>query len=179
MLRLDQFDNSGFIRGAPAWKEALWCMVRSALFAPWLPVPSRLKVMALRAFGARVGGGVVIRSRVHISFPWRLALGDHVWIGDEVAILSLAEVSIGSHSCISQRAYLCTGSHDFSRETFDLVTAPIIIGEGCWIGAQAFVGPGVSFGSGSRCLAGAVVVKSVPEGTTVSGVPARSHLERR
>ena len=138
----------------------------------WFPLPSPWKVTALRIFGAKVGRGVVIRSRVHITFPWRLEIGDHVWIGDEVSILSLARVSVGSHSCLSQRAFLCTGSHDFSRETFDLVVGPIALEEGCWVGAGSFVGPGVHFGKASRCLAGAVVVKDVAAGTTVRGVPA-------
>lgn len=172
MIDLSRFNNAEFSRGVPLWKEAAWWVVRSLLFAPWFPVPSSLKAVALRCFGAKVGKGVVIRSRVNITFPWRLEVGDHVWIGDEVLILSLDRVRIGSNVCVSQRAFLCTGSHDFLAEGFDLVTAEIEIGDGCWIGAQAFVGPGVRFGHGSRCLAGAVVVRSVPEGATVGGVPA-------
>lgn len=117
-------------------------MVRSLLFAPWFPVPSSLKVTALRVFGAKVGEGVVIRSRVNITMPWRVEIGDHVWLGDEVLILSLDEVRIGSHVCLSQRAFLCTGNHDFKSEGFDLVTAPIEIGDSCWVGACAFVSPG-------------------------------------
>ena len=110
----------------------------------------------LRIFGAKVGRGVVIRSRVNITFPWRFSCGDHVWIGDEVLILSLAPVCLGSNVCISQRAFLCTGSHRFSRETFDLVTRPITIGDGCWIAAQAFVGPGVELPPGTLVKAGEV-----------------------
>jgi putative colanic acid biosynthesis acetyltransferase WcaF len=174
MIDLSRFNNAEFSRGVPLWKELAWWVARSLLFAPWFPVPSSLKVAALRCFGAKVGAGVVIRSRVNITFPWRLEVGDHVWIGDEVYILSLAQVRIGSNVCISQRAFLCTGSHDFSAKSFDLVTGEIEIGEGCWVGAQSFVGPGVQFGRGSRCLAGAVVARSVPEGTTVGGVPAVS-----
>jgi putative colanic acid biosynthesis acetyltransferase WcaF len=173
MIDLSKFNNSDFSRGAPAWKEAAWWVVRSLLFAPWFPVPSPFKVAVLRFFGAKIGVGVVIRSRVNITFPWKLEIGDHVWIGDEVLILSLERVVIGSNVCISQRAFLCTGSHDFAKETFDLITRPITIGDGCWIGAQAFVGPGVTMNPNSRCLAGAVVVKNVAEGTTVGGVPAR------
>jgi putative colanic acid biosynthesis acetyltransferase WcaF len=160
-MRLDLFNNADFSRGASKFKEGLWWGVRSLLFAPWFPVPSLLKVTALRVFGAKVGKGVVIRSRVNITFPWRLSIGDHVWIGDEVLILSLAHVTIASHVCISQRAFLCTGSHRFRSENFDLVTKPITIGEGSWIAANVFVGPGVTLAPGTLCKAGAVVTKSV------------------
>jgi len=156
VIDLAKFDNSAFDRGAPAWKEALWWLVRSVLFAPWLPVPSALKVAVLRAFGAKVGKCVVIRNRVNITFPWKLTIGDHVWLGDEVLILSLDRVVIGSNVCISQRAFLCTGSHDFSKEAFDLITRPIEIGDGCWIAAQAFVGPGAVLPPGTMVKAGTV-----------------------
>lgn len=173
MIRLDQFDNRSFDRGAPRWKERVWWLVRSLLFAPGFPIPSACKTAALRAFGARIGRGVVIRSRVHISFPWRFECGDHVWIGDEVLILSLAPVRLGSHVCLSQRAFLCTGSHNHRQPGFDLITAPIEIGDGCWVGAQAFVGPAVTLGRGAVVAAGAVVVRSVPPETVVGGNPAR------
>ncbi len=172
MIDLSQFDNASFSRGASRTREVLWWIVRSLIFLPGFPLPSSLKRSALRVFGAKVGRGVVIRSRVNITFPWRVEIGDHAWIGDEVFLLSLAPITIGANTCVSQRAFLCTGSHDFSRPSFDLTTAPIHLGEGCWIGAQSFVGPGVTFGPGSRCLAGAVVVNDVPAGATVKGVPA-------
>lgn len=173
-MRLDRYDNSDFSRGASKIKEVLWWVVRSLFFAPWFPVPSALKVAALRAFGAKVGKGVVIRSRVNITFPWRLSIGDHVWIGEEVLILSLASVTIDSHVCISQRAFLCTGSHRFRSENFDLVTKPIMIGEGCWIAANVFVGPGVTLAPGTLCSAGAVVMRSAGHGEVLSGNPATS-----
>ena len=138
-----------------------------------IPLPSKIKIIALRFFGAKVGVGVVLRSRINVSMPWRLTVGDHVWIGDDVAILSLAAVTIQSHCCISQRAFLCTGSHDFEKETFDLVVKPITIAESCWVGAQSFIGPGVIMAQGSRCLAGAVLVRNTEPGTTVGGVPAK------
>jgi putative colanic acid biosynthesis acetyltransferase WcaF len=142
VIDLTKFKNASFSRGAPRWKELLWWLFRSLLFAPWFPIPSPIKVAVLRLFGATVGTGVVIRSRVNITFPWRVKIGDHVWIGDEVTILSLDQVKIGSNVCISQRAFLCTGNHDFGKVTFDLITQPIEIGDSCWIAACAFVGPG-------------------------------------
>lgn len=173
MIDLKKYSSDNYERGASRMKECAWWVTRSLLFAPWFPVPSLLKVIALRIFGANVGIQVVIRGRVNITMPWRLWIGDYVWIGDEVMILSLNDVRIGSNTCISQRSFLCTGSHDFSKESFGLVTAPIEIGNSCWIGASSFISPGVIMNQGSRCLAGAVVVKSVASGATVGGVPAR------
>ena len=146
--------------------------VRALFFQNPIPWPSALRAFFLRAFGARLGQGVIIRSNVNISFPWRLRIGDHVWIGEEVGILSLAEVSIGSHVCISQRAYLCTGSHDFRREDFKLKVAPITVHDGSWIAAMAFIGPGVEIGSGSVVSAGSVVSRNVPPGVFARGNPA-------
>ena len=156
MIVLSKFNNDSYQRGASRGKELAWWLVRSIFFAPWFPLPSALKVVILRLFGAKVGKGVVIRSRVNITMPWRLKIGDNVWIGDEVLILSLAEVSIGSNVCVSQRAFLCTGSHDFKNPTFDLLTEPIHVGDGSWICAQAFVGPGSTIPSGTMLKAGTV-----------------------
>lgn len=172
-LDLASFDNADFDRGAARWVELLWWVVRGIFFFSRIPLPSAIKVFWLRAFGAKVGRGVVVRSRVNVTFPWRLECGDYSWIGDEVLILSLAPVKIGSHVCISQRAFLCTGSHDFASSRFTLVTAPITIGDGSWVCAQSFIGPGVELGAGSRCLPCAAVSRSVAAGGTVGGVPAR------
>ena len=148
-------------------------MLRSLLFSHGFPVPSCIKVAALKLLGARIGTGVVIRSRVNITFPWRFACGDFVWIGDEVLILSLADVTIGSNVCISQRAFLCTGSHDHTKATFDLITRPIEVRAGCWVGAQAFVGPGVTLKENTVCAAGAIVVRDAGPNELIGGNPAR------
>ncbi len=164
MIDLSRFNSSDFDRGAPRWKEVFWWIVRSVLFAPWIPMPSSVKVIALRCFGAKLGKGVVIRSRVNITFPWRFECGDHVWIGDEVVILSLGQVTLGSNVCLSQRAFLCTGSHNFSEPTFDLIVGPIIIRDGCWIAAGGFVGPGVVLDSGTMVEAGGRKVAAFASG---------------
>jgi putative colanic acid biosynthesis acetyltransferase WcaF len=173
MMDLSTYDNSDFDRGASRWKEALWILVRWIFFQNAFPWPSALRVELLKAFGARMGNGVVIRTNVNISFPWRLAIGNQVWIGEDVGILSLAPVTIGSNVCLSQRAYLCAGSHDHRREDFPLITRPITIHDGSWVAAMAFIGPGVEIGVGSVIAAGAVVVRSVPAGACVRGNPAK------
>lgn len=171
-LRLDLYDNSDFDRGAGRLKESLWVLCKTVFFLNPLPWPSSLRVALLRLFGARIGQGVVIRSGFHVWFPWRLTVGDHVWLGEEVFVLSLAPVTIGSQVCISQRAFLCTGSHAWRRPTFDLRTRPVVIEDGVWIAAQAFVGPGVTVGRGSVISAAAVVTAAVPDDSLVRGNPA-------
>jgi len=171
-LRLDRYDNSDFDRGATRFKEALWVLCKCAFFLHPFPWPAALRVRLLRLFGAKIGGGVVIRSGVNITFPWRFETGDHVWIGEEVYILSLAQVTLGSHVCLSQRAFLCTGSHDWRRETFDLQTRSIVVENSVWISAQVFVGPGVRIGKNSVIGAGTVVMKTVPGDSLAKGNPA-------
>jgi putative colanic acid biosynthesis acetyltransferase WcaF len=172
-MDLSIYDNSDFDRGAPRWKEAVWILVRFLFFQNAFPWPSSLRCALLRAFGANVGRAVVIRANVNISFPWRLTIGDHVWIGEDVGILTLAPVTIESNVCISQRAYLCTGSHDFRREDFKLQVAPITVRSGTWIAACAFIAKGVEVGRDSVVSARAVVFDNVPPKSFVWSNPAR------
>jgi putative colanic acid biosynthesis acetyltransferase WcaF len=174
-MQLRGYTTGDFDRGAPRWKEALWIIARAIFFETAWPWPSALRVALLRTFGAEVGEDVVIRAKVNISFPWRLRIASHVWLGEEVMILSLAPVTLESHVCVSQRAFLCTGSHRFHSENFDLVTKPITIHSGSWIAAQAFIAPGVEVGPRSMVAAGSVVLENVPPDTVVRGNPAREH----
>jgi putative colanic acid biosynthesis acetyltransferase WcaF len=172
MIDLSGYTTGGFERGASRLKETAWWAVRTLFFQTPLPWPSALRVALLRLFGATVGVGVVIRSQVNITFPWRFAAGDHVWIGEEVLVLSLAPVTIESNCCISQRAFLCTGSHDFASPAFSLRTSAITIREGSWVAAAAFIAPGVTVGPGSMVGAGSVVLADVGPRVIVRGNPA-------
>ena len=98
--------------------------------------------MLLRMTGASVGAGVVIKPRVTIKYPWKLAVGNHSWIGEQVWIDNLDQVTIGAHVCISQGALLLCGNHDYKKPTFDLITGPIVLEDGVWIGAKASVALG-------------------------------------
>ena len=153
LIRLDQFDNGGFDRGAGRLTELVWMLVKSFCFQLHFPLPSALRRWLLRCFGAKVGTGVVIRSGVNITYPWRLTIGDHCWIGEDVTILSLAQVSIGDHCCLSQRAFLCTGSHDFNKASFELITKPITIEPHCWVATGAFIAPGTTVEQGTMVKA--------------------------
>jgi putative colanic acid biosynthesis acetyltransferase WcaF len=128
---------------------------------------------AATRFWRQIGTGVVIGANVNISFPWRLAVGDHVWIGEDVGILSLAQVTIESSACISRRVFLCTGSHDFRREDFKLKAAPILIGRGSWIAIGSLITAGVTIGEGAVVSAGSVVLDDVPANCLVRGNSAQ------
>lgn len=140
-MRLDRFSNPEFQRGRPAWMEALWVVASGIAFSTWIP-GSAWRCALLRLFGASIGKGVIIKPRVRVKFPWKLTVGDYSWIGESVWIDNLDQVTIGQHCCISQGAYFCTGSHRWDRETFDLVTKPIVLGDRCWIAAHVRVALG-------------------------------------
>jgi len=170
-MQLNQFSSAGFDRGASRVVDAVWLAANAILLSSWLP-GSNWRVLLLRAFGAQVGQGVVIKPGVRVKFPWRLRIGDHSWIGERVWIDNLAEVRIGSHVCISQEAYLCTGSHNWSSSSFDLVTRPIIICEKAWIAARSNVGPGVVVGEGAVLGLASSTSKDLNPWTINVGLPA-------
>lgn len=171
-VRNDRFDAAaGFDRGRPVWIEAGWYLCKILFFLSAFPWPSAWKVRILCAFGARVGEGVVIKPRVNIHFPWRLTIGDHAWIGEEAWLLNLAEIDIGAHCCISQRAFLCTGNHDYRRSDMAYRNSPIRLEDGAWVGAQSFVGPGVTIGCDAVVAAGSIVTRDLPAGMVCAGSP--------
>ena len=152
-------------------------LVSSVFFQNPFPRASRFRAGLLRAFGATIGKGVLFGSNVYISYPWRLAVGDHVWLGDDVGIQSLAQVTIESNVCVSRRCYLLTGSHDFRREDFQLKIAPILIRQGSWIAIGSLVVAGVTIGEGAVVSAGSVVLRDVPANCLVRGNPAQMVCE--
>jgi putative colanic acid biosynthesis acetyltransferase WcaF len=170
---LDLARFGGTARGAAAWRAQLWWLFQ-ALFV--LPTPQYMfawRRYALILFGAKIGKHVLIRPGVRVTYPWNLTMGDYVWIGDNVTLYSVAEISIGSHSCVSQESYLCAGTHDYRDVTFAFVSTPIKIGEECWIAARSFIGPGVEVGDAAVVGAGSVVTTSVDAETIVAGNPAK------
>ncbi len=177
-IRLADFDNSGFERGRSRLVEALWLIVSAMFVASWIPGERHRRAL-LRLFGARIGARVCIKPAVMIKFPWRLVVGDDSWIGERVWIDNLAMVEIGADCCLSQGAYLCTGSHDWSAPAFDLLVKPIRIMDGAWIAARASVGPGVVVGAGAVLTMGAVATSDLASFEIYGGVPAARLRTRR
>lgn len=160
-------------------RRLLWSIVQGTLFRLSFHTWSGWRATLLRTFGARIGRKCMIRRTVRVYYPWNLCLGDLSSLGDGAEIYNLGQVTIGQRVTISQQAYLCAGTHDYTRRTMPLLTPPIAIGDDAWICARAFIGPGATVGAGAVVAAAAVVVKDVPPWTIVGGNPARHIRERQ
>lgn len=162
---LDGFTGRGYERGRSIGVQVLWLIARELLMKWWCP--NRFRIMVLRIFGARIGAGVLIRHQVKIHWPWKLEVGANSWIGEEVWILNLEQVTIGSNTCISQGVLICTGSHDRRSPTFEFDNAPIVIGDSVWVATRATVLRGTRIGDGVTIGATVVVTGDVPPETTL------------
>ena len=176
---LSTFDNSWYSPGRGRITTALWFFFGLPLIRSSINPSSSLRRFLLRLFGARVGPGVVIKPGVRVKYPWRLTVGADSWIGEDCWIDNLEQVTIGSNACLSQGAYLCTGNHDWSDSAFGLMTKPITIGDGAWIGAMSVIGPGVVLGQCAVALVGSVVTSSIPAFEMHAGAPARLTRTRK
>lgn len=175
---LSQFENNEFDRGASKLKELAWMICSAMFFKHSLAILNGLKRQLLILFGAKVGKGVLIKPNVTIKFPWKLELGNFVWIGENVWIDNLATVTIADNVCLSQGAMLLTGNHNYKKTTFDLMTGAIHLEEGVWIGAQAVVCPGVKCGSHAVLGVNSTATKDLLPYSIYRGNPASKFRER-
>lgn len=158
--------------GAGKLTQIAWYFINILFFKTALNPINSVKVSLLKLFGAQVGRGVVIKPAVNIKYPWKLTVGDHSWIGENVWIDNLAQVTIGANVCLSQGAMLLTGNHDYKKVTFDLLVKPIIIEDGAWIGAKALVAPGVTVYAHAVLSAMSIATKNLEPYTIYQGNPA-------
>lgn len=166
-------------RGASPWSRGmrvrllLWEYVWIFLCV-WTPKPfNPWRLFILRAFGTKIFGRPFVHQRARIQIPWNIELHDGACIGDRANLYSLDRIIIGECAVVAQEAYLCTGTHDFNDPALPLLTAPITIGRRSFIGARAFVLPGIVVGETAVIGACSVIARDVPTGATVRGNPAR------
>jgi putative colanic acid biosynthesis acetyltransferase WcaF len=153
--------------------RVLWefCWV---VFCSWTPKPANpWRLFWLRLFDAKIHGTPFVHQRARIAIPWNLTLHDRACLGDRANAYSLGEIEIGARATVAQEVYLSTGTHDFARPEIPLVTAKITIGEDAFIGARAFVMPGVTIGVRSVIGACSVVTRDVPADAVAAGNPCR------
>lgn len=144
------------------------------LVCMWTPKPcNRWRLCWLKLFGAKIHGLPFVHQRALIQVPWNLTLYDRACLGDRANAYSLGRIEIGKRVTVAQEAYLCTGSHEFADPALPLIARPIVIKDEAFIGARAFILPGVTIGRRAIVGACSVVTKNVDDGECVAGNPAR------
>jgi putative colanic acid biosynthesis acetyltransferase WcaF len=160
-------------RGRSAIMVQLWWMIQATLFRGSPQILYGFRRWLLRMFGAQIGVGVLIRPSATVTYPWKIKIGDYAWIGDDTVLYSLALISIGNNAVVSQKSYLCAGSHDYGSRAFDITSAPITIGDNAWIASDVFVAPGVTVGAGAVVGSRSSVFTNLPAMMICVGSPAR------
>lgn len=174
---LSLYTNSWYKPGSSA-KRLSWYVANQLFMNTGIPFTSGFKTRILKLFGAKIGKGFVIKPRVSIKYPWFLTIGNQVWIGENVWIDNLAQVTIGSNCCISQGALLLCGNHNYTKSSFDLMVGRISLEDGVWIGAKAVVCPGVTCKSHSILSVASVATHDLEAYSICQGNPARKVKER-
>ena len=128
--------------------------------------------LVLRAFGARVGRGARVYGSVSIWLPRHLELGNNALIGPGVRLYNQGHIRIGAWTVVSQRAHICASSHDIADPHYQLLLRPVVIGDRCWIAAEAFVGPGVTMGDRAVLAARGALFSTAEPDSVYTGNPA-------
>lgn len=158
--------------------RVLWNLVNT-IFFKYSPRPFHSwRAFILRCFGAKVGKDTHIYPKVHIWAPWNLIVGNNVGIANDVTLYTQDKIVIGDRTTISQNSYLCTGTHDYTTPSFKLMTAPIIIGNDCWIAAGVFIHPKVKIDNGVVVGACSVVNSNLSAWHIYSGNPCKLIKQR-
>lgn len=166
-------------RGRSKYIVQIWWLVESSLFR-WSPqMAYGFRVWLLRLFGAHVGSNCLIRPSVRVVYPWKVWLGDSVWIGDDVVLYSLGNITVGSNTVVSQRSYLCAADHDYSVPDFPIRSRDVTIEDEVWIATDVFVAPGVIIKHGSVIGARSSVFSDIPDAMICYGNPCRPVRPRR
>ena len=167
-----KFNNDWYDPGKNSMIRIIWYFVNMAIFKSYFFPLYGVKASILRLFGAKIGRNFVIKPNVNIKYPWKLSIGNDVWIGEEVWIDNLDQIYIDDNVCVSQGAMLLTGNHNYKNSTFDLIINKIILKEGVWIGARSVFCPGVICNSHAILSVGSVATNDLESYTIYQGVPA-------
>ncbi len=171
--RLSNFKIPYNFRGRSVFFVQLWWIVQSIFFNCSPQFLYKYRVWILRLFGARIGKSCLIRPSVKITFPWKVTIGNNVWIGDDVTLYSLGEIHIGNNTVISQKTYICTATHDYKKLNFPIKSYRTIIEDEVWIGTDVYLAPNITISKGCVIGARSSVFKSLPTNMICYGYPCQ------
>ncbi|WP_299618797.1 putative colanic acid biosynthesis acetyltransferase [uncultured Tenacibaculum sp.] len=175
---LNTFKLPKNFRGRNPFIVQLWWIVQSVLFRTSPQFLYGWRRFLLRLFGAKIGKNVIIRPTVRVTYPWKLNIGDYSWIGDDVVLYNLGNIIIGNNVVISQKSYICTGSHDYTIPSFPIYAKEINIEDECWLATDVFVAPGITIGKQSVIGSRSSVYKNIPANKICYGNPLKIVKDR-
>jgi len=174
MQKINLSDYTNTLKFKNQIKRLIWNLVWLILIRPF---PRRSfnfwNIFLLRIFGAKIDKTAVIYSSAKIHMPWNLEMHQNSCLADSVDCYNVNKITLHSNTIVSQKAYLCTASHDVTKKHFPLITAPIVLKSQSWVGASTFIGMGVTIGEGSVVGATSSVYKDVENWSIVGGNPAK------
>lgn len=178
MQNLNEFKLPKNFRGKSRLVVQTWWLVQALLFKTSPQIFYSWRRFLLRLFGAKIGKNVLIRPSTTITYPWKVSIGDFSWIGDDVVLYSLGEIEIGKNVVISQKSYLCSASHDYTKSDFPIFSKKIIINDQSWLATDVYIAPGVTVGEATVIGARSSVFKNLPARKICVGSPAEILKDR-
>jgi putative colanic acid biosynthesis acetyltransferase WcaF len=142
-------------------KLASWKLIEYIFVYNPLQWSSKIRILALKAYGAKIGAGAIYRPRTRVSFPWNLRIGNNCWIGEGVWIHNQTNVVLGDDVVISQDSFLTTGSHAHLTD-MRLTLKPIEIHNGVWLTSRCVVLGGSVIMANALVTPNSVVRNTIP-----------------
>jgi len=137
-----------------------------------LPIHA-LRVLVLKAWGARIGPGVTIYHGIEIRSARRLQIGANTSVGNDAILDARGGLVIGSNVNLSTGVHIWTAQHDWRSQDFGLDLGGVVVGDHAWLSDRVTVLPGVTIGEGAVVAAGGLVTRDVGPFQLVGGVPAK------
>ena len=151
----------------------LWNVVWLILYRPSPIALHAWRCFLLRRFGAKIAKGALPYPSSRVWAPWNLTMGEGSCLSHRVDCYSVDEIILGRRVTVSQYAFLCTATHDYSKRSMPLLTGAIRLEDDVWVTSDVFVGPGVIVGEGAVIGARSTVLRNVPAWIVVAGNPLK------
>lgn len=138
-----------------------------------------LRLVFYQLAGVKLGKDTHFHTGTQFFNPRGVEVGEGTIVGQGVFLDGRDKLIIGKYTDIASEVMIYNSEHDINAEDFAATSAPVEIGDYCFIGPRVIILPGVKIGKGAVVAAGAVVTKNVPEFAIVGGVPAQVIGERK
>jgi acetyltransferase-like isoleucine patch superfamily enzyme len=131
----------------------------------------------LRGGSLLIGSGAVVKTRCVLGVGGAIELRGTNLLQHGCIVHCDEAVTLEEYAVLAEYATVIDSSHVLGGPDGEWLhrvkTSPVVIGRNAWIGAKATIARGVHVGQGAVVSANSLVVKDVPPGHLVSGVPAQ------